>query len=641
MKASRFSLVEKLTFFIVFISPILYLGNKIYLSYSTSKTFLIYGLIELVFLLWLVSLLKNKSFSFTKKDFVRMSPIFVYVFVLSLASVFGENFNMSFWSSFERGTGLLSILHFTAFGVVLYSLVKKHGSDFLNKLFLYFIFGSFVLNISIWLGSEGFNLPINFLEKSQGGGLMGNSSLSATIILISFFINIFLLFGKNLNKKIKAFLYFNIIFIIVSPVFINIFGESFFVSARGAFYSLLLGALLVPVFKLYFSENKNKKYLGLFFIISGFVILISSSFLVTKNGNFLNTKFKDLVGENRVIFWNTAVGVFKESPLLGYGPENYYLANQRYFNSALWGSTENTVEVWNDRAHNVVFDHIINSGVLGLISYLVVLLSVFYFLNIACRNNTLSKLEASILASMFFAYFTQNLFVFDSYVSLLWFFSLVSGVYALSFEDSKDEKLDRLKIKSVFLALILLLPLVIFFAVRPYKKAYNLSHIMSLSVNKRADSYGDLLKGSYIGNTKDVAFISDDFYSIYDKNKDVIKNDSKIDYFKKDILNYLNYLETISEKEKDNYHLFLNITKIYNLYISLGGDIDPLIKEKSIKMGQRSVELCPNDPQGYWALSIAYFRSGDKKSAIEAVNKAIEVAPNITFSRDLLEVFSK
>jgi tetratricopeptide (TPR) repeat protein len=64
-------------------------------------------------------------------------------------------------------------------------------------------------------------------------------------------------------------------------------------------------------------------------------------------------------------------------PLVGYGPESMFVANSPFYNPAL-GQVERR-NAAPDRSHNETWDSLVNAGVLGLIAYLWLFTSVFYF----------------------------------------------------------------------------------------------------------------------------------------------------------------------------------------------------------------------------------------------------------------------
>lgn len=642
MKENKSDLLEKITFAVVFLSPILYLGNFFYLSFATSKIFFIYGLVQIVLVVWLLKILKDRTYRLEKKDWFFISPIILYVICLTIAGIFGENLQMSFWSSLSRGTGLLSIYHFFIFGLVVFSLIKRNGFNYLRILLLSFVFGSFILLISVWLGNEGLDLPFKILEKSKGGGLIGNSSLAASVLLFSFFFSLFLLAFKNISKKIKTFLIANISLIFFSPLFLSVLSGFSHISARAVFYGIIAGAISFILFYFVFSGNKIKRIVSLV-LLGGFILVGSILFFkVFDYKSVVSQKFRENIGENRLIFWSITKDVIKERPLFGYGPENYYLAQQKYFDSRLY-DTSSSVEVWNDRAHNIIFGTLIDIGILGLLSYLFLLGSLFYFIYKAFALSRISRIQASVLCSLIVSYFIQNLFAFDSFVSLLLLFVYAFVIYSFN-SNFVEEKINYSK-ENNYLVKILILFLFVFsftyFVVKPYIKIYKLSHVMSLSVNKRADSFSALLKGSSVGNSYDVAEIADNYYFIYEKNRQILKDDPRISYVQKDILGFLKYLEVISEKENSNYRLFLNMSRISNVYFSLTYNVDSLVYEKAISFGKKAIELSPNDLQGYWALAVTYYRGKDKADAIAILNKALEIAPEVAFTKELLGSFLK
>ena len=117
----------------------------------------------------------------------------------------------------------------------------------------------------------------------------------------------------------------------------------------------------------------------------------------------------------RLESYKTALSGTRSRPLLGYGPENFVIAFDKYYS----GSLEATNYRWFDKVHNIFLETSVTSGILGLLAYLAILF--FAFQNLAKKLNLLSL----ALAATLFAYIIQNQFNIDSVSSLIYFYFLI------------------------------------------------------------------------------------------------------------------------------------------------------------------------------------------------------------------------
>jgi tetratricopeptide (TPR) repeat protein len=110
--------------------------------------------------------------------------------------------------------------------------------------------------------------------------------------------------------------------------------------------------------------------------------------------------------------------------LLGWGQESFNYIFNKYYDPRLY-----TQEQWFDRTHNVVFDWLVAGGILGLGTYLLFFVSLFWYL---WKHTRMSVSEKSILTGLLVGYFIHNLFVFDNIVSYIIFFLFAAYVQSKS-----------------------------------------------------------------------------------------------------------------------------------------------------------------------------------------------------------------
>ncbi len=653
MKLFREKLVEYGTYFVVFLLPVLYFGSNRYLSYTTSKTFFFYGCMEVIFAFWLYSLFVDKRYRFSKKALGMFLPFLLYILFLTLSGLLGLRPEASFWSSLSRGTGLLTLYHIFAMSLVVASLVKVNiFSSYTKKLLIWFISGAFILSISIWLGNEGLNLPAEFLQKSKGGGLIGNSSLSATYLIFASFFSIFLITHKDSSKKLRIFLWVFIVFVIFSPLFINIYGwlsgDGLVVSARGAMIGILLGAIASSFAYLYLSSKKMMRILGIIGLVVSVGVFCVLWINVLKPETQIHKKVTESISESRFVFWDIADKAIKEKPILGWGSENYSLVFQKYFDPSLYLQSDTTVETWNDRAHNIVFDIGVSGGWTAIVLYFIFLSSLVYGIYKAFIGDKITRLQSAVLFGLLVAYFFQNLFVFDSLISLMALSVFTGIIFGLASSNNNEiEKFvlvnNKFKNISAFLIVLVFVPIWIFCAWMPVRKSIVFAKVISMPLNTRSDHYSDLLKGSHIGNSFEIGVLADDAYKLYSKNQNqILENPELLKYSKIDIDKFLEFLETVSKDQFYDYRLHLSMIRLYNLKILFSGNqVASGQFQHIISIGEHTRTLSPNDPQVDWAIAQTYLYNKDYSGAQKSLERAVMIAPNIPWTHRFLIKFAK
>jgi len=604
-------IVEYGTYLLVFLTPTLYFGGNFFIPYVTSKTFFFYGLVEIIFAGWLYLNFINDKYRLSKKDLLFFLPLIVLTGWLTLSGIFGVRPEMSFWSSLMRGTGLITLYHCLALSFVLVSLIKHHGLIFLKSLLLWFLGGAFIVTLSVWFGDEGFNLPFEFLQKSKGGGLIGNSSLAATYLVFAFFFGLFLSFKKEVIYKQKLWISIILFTLILSPLFLNIYSlfvtQKIYISARGAFLGIGIGIIVFILGYLILSQRKLVRIIGFTGLVICITLFIFSWLNLTNPASIIHQKFVEGATSTRFIFWDIAKQGIAERPILGWGPENYSVVYQKYLKPEIFTSSGSTAEIWNDKAHNVFFEMGIAGGYPAIVLYIIFLCGLLYGVYRAFQLANITRVQAGILWGLIIGYVCQNLFVFDSLFSLLSLAILTSIIFGLNTDLDSQKELNPNKYKQkdsqskyvlVSVLILLVLSLVVF-VIMPYRKVIIISDVITMSLNNRPNHYKDLLNISPVGDDSEIGKIAEDAYLLYSKNIIQIKNNPKLlMYSKIDLEKLLEYLEIVAQKGLYDYRLYLNMARLYNIYVDLADkQADSILRDHILSIISHAKELSPNDPQ--------------------------------------------
>lgn len=152
--------------------------------------------------------------------------------------------------------------------------------------------------------------------------------------------------------------------------------------------------------------------------------------------------FQDVTTQSRLDTWRTSWRGWTEDPvrfIIGYGLENYSQVFNRHFPPRVFKDPGS--QIWFDRAHNVIFDVGVTTGLIGLVAYLGIFLVAGFALGKSYRQSgDLVSLVVPLAAVV--AYFIQNLFVFDTLDSSLLFYLIIAAVVVKSspaFSGNKDQ----------------------------------------------------------------------------------------------------------------------------------------------------------------------------------------------------------
>lgn len=409
------SIIKYIIYAGIFIVPFLVfiVSGSMFFPFITGKNFSFRIITEIITALWLALSLFDARYK-PRKSWV-LATLAIFVFVVALSSIFGENFYRSFWSNYERMEGLITHLHFLAYFLVLSGMMKTE--KIWTRLFNTTLFASVTMSFYALIQLYG-NFQIH--QGDRIDATLGNASYLAIYMVFHIFLALMLFYRE---KDYKKWIYLLIIIL-----------ESFILyrtATRGAIIGLIGGLLISWIIIAITSANKKSRFnhlyllIGLAVIVGGFMLVKNTSFV--KNSPVLNRfatiSLKETTTESRLTIWKMSWLGFKEKPLLGWGQENFNLVFNKYYEPILYKQ-----EPWFDRAHNVFFDRLTTNGIFGLLSYAGLFGVALYYLWARRKKTDLSAEDSAVLGGVFLAYFFNNLFVFDNLSSLILFTTILAYV---------------------------------------------------------------------------------------------------------------------------------------------------------------------------------------------------------------------
>lgn len=607
----------------------LIVADQSYFPFITGKNFAFRSLIEILFALWIILALRDKTY---RPKFSSISWAVVALLVVStLATIFSVNPYRSFWSNYERMGGLISLLHVGAYFVVLISFLRSK-LDWL-RLALVNLGANWIIIVYGLLQLAG------KLEIHQGGvrldATLGNAAYLAVYLLLNIFVVAYLAFN---SREVL----WRILFIITG---IFDFILLYYTATRGALLGLVAGVLFSLSLFVFLAKGKLRNFsLGLLitlFALGGVFWLAKDSNFVTSSpvlSRFANISVTEVTTQSRFLIWRMSLQGFKENPVLGWGPENYSQVFAKYYNPLMWRQ-----EPWFDRSHNIFLDWLIDAGLLGLLAYLSLFATAFY--SIWKFRSKLSH-GAYVLAGLLVAYLFQNIFVFDNLISFILFFSLLAYLNNLDGGDEGGINTDVKQLKnykqikkqdtndsalipviSVVIVIILFGGLY-YFNYQPYVVSRNLIkaiHPQLLNPEQSLEMFTSIFERKTFGSGEAREQLINKSYGILSNPQ--VSNETKVAFAK------------LVDEQAEQHLLLYKEDARSNLLLGSFYSVTNRPVQGFALLKQASA-LSPNKQQILIELASAYVRSEDAPMAMATAKQAYELAPEYPEARKIYAIIS-
>ena len=605
----------------------LIVSGKFFFPFVGPKSLYFMGLVEVIFAAWLILALFEPKYR--PRLNILLIAIVLFVAILILSSIFGADFSRSFWSKYERMTGLLMWFHLLAFFLVISSTFRKRTDWF--KVFGTSIFVAILISLISLIVKANPNIA-GMLASARGGATIGNSSFMGTYLLFNIFLALYLILKSAGGLRI----YSGISLAIISLALL-------LSDARAAILSVLGGAVLLFFLWLVLCQKGKLRLAGTSLLIIFIIGVLGLMYFSLQPDSFVYQKMVQMASKSRIVVWQGAWQGFLDRSWLGWGPENFELSFTKYYNPRLFLS-EYGGEVWFDRAHNIVMDTLVVTGMIGMIFYLGIFISAFYVLWRKYFRERIDSWLASIFSVILISYFVQNLTVFDMVNSYLMFFLALGFIGSIaSFPEDKggsdsnltppltpSKKISSLKPLIIGIVLILFGFSFFKFIIQPIKTdAYVIEAIRSPDSSQRLTLYKKTLETSSVGKYQIREFFGDSVINLaYSEaaqktpRENIIK---EFDFVSKELE------KSIKESHLD-YRAHLNLGRVYNAWSNFDSNKISLAEE----VLKRAMELSPQNQQTYWALAQTKLYQKKYDEAFSLAEKAVELEPRVGQSHLIL-----
>lgn len=603
-----------ITPFIFFIVP-----SSLFFPFITGKAFIFRIIVEIIFGLWLVLILRDREYS------LKLSPILkaltLFIFVVLLADILAVDTYKAFWSNYERMEGFMALIHLFAYFLVAGSVLKS--KEVWSKFLAANVGASAIMAVYSFFQLAG-KITIH-----QGGVRVDGSFGNASYLGIYMVFNIFFAAILFLNTRGKFSKY------ALGAVALADLIVLYYTATRGAILGFLGGALIVFVYL----AVKAEKGEAIRKVAGGFLVLLTLGagvFWIAKNtvfvkespilSRFATLSFSEIKTQGRYFVWPMAWRGVVEKPILGWGQEGFNYVFNKYYDPRMYNQ-----EPWFDRTHDIFLDWLINAGALGLLAYLSIFAALLY--TVRKSGEQMKKEEKAILYGLSFAYFFHNVFVFDQIGSYILFFSILTFVHSQNsreFTGQLEKGFSRLQsalgsggARPITDSVIVILVISALYFVNYIPWRQNANIITALKANAKGvlaplETYEKPLRSYNMGFPEALEHVSGASFSVIAKPEATEK-------FKQDLFSVIDagFKKHLERAPYDVRHRIF-----YSIFLSRFG-----LYEQSIVQLEEAAKYSPNKQSIYMEMGNQLILSGKIDMALEKFKKAYELEPNFEEAR--------
>lgn len=652
--------VVKLLIYATFFVPLLVLPTSFIFPFIVPKILMFRALVTIMIGSYILLLLINWQ-EFKPKFSLLNLALVAFLASFAISTFVGVDPYHSFWDNHERMLGLFTIFHYVAYYFIC-SAVFKNWSDWSKALKVFLVAGSGVMFVGM-LQVFNPNLLLN-QGAARVASTLGNPIYVGGYGLFLTFVS-FLLFIKESKKTWK--------WIEAAACALAILGMVFS-GTRGSMLGLAVGLgvlILVYIFVLKESYKTRNVLIGV--AITG-VLLISLLYAFRQTafvsnipavGRAVNTTYTVLKSTARWIAWEVAIESWKEKPIFGWGPNNFFYAFNKYYQprSLEFGYGE----TWFDNAHNIIMNTLAVQGIVGLVTYLSIFVVGIAVLIVSRKKQMLDMHILAVATAFLVAHLAQNVTVFENPTSYLYFMFWLAMINNLS--TKKDEPVSGgtknegkaramspnkvIGTGTVVTTGAIVLLLIFIFEIQPARA--NMKTLTALKYLTYQPAVGlEAMKAALAFNAPHIDDIRSDLSrtvaQILSGGADKVDKDTaekmlnmalevmqaNVVLHPYDIRNYL----TLSQLNQVGYSL-TNDTKYIGEY---GNSLETALKyspkrqqiiynlanfylqinkfDDAVKLMEQTIEDDPKISEGYWRLAYMYKLSGKSDKAIEILELA-------------------
>lgn len=554
------------------------------------------------------------------------TALFIFFLSFAVSTFIGTDPYHSFWDNHERMLGLFTIVHYVAYFFVA-SSVFKNWTEWKTALRVFLAAGSVVMIIGVFQVVDP-----NFLLNR--GDVRVSSTLGNSIYVGGY--GLFLLFVATL-----LFLKENNVVVKTAYGLAGALGIAgiIFSGARGAFLGLVAGvAMVIALYAILLKDKPRIRHIV--WGLAGAAVLLSVILYTNRTSSFvravpvldrvLSTTWSGFSASPRFLAWQVAIESWKEHPLFGWGPNNFFYAYNQNFNPR--ALEYGYGETWFDNAHNIILNTLAVQGIVGLGAYLAIYVTAGLLLLKAFRESRVSREVYVIGTSFLVAHLVQNVTVFENPTSYLYFMFWLAMIVSLA-TNQKNTSENQVEVvnKPLKTELVASVGLVVFliifiFNVKPAQaNTATLRTLQALSQNMLGNL--TVLEATLSGSSPHIDDIRNDLtHSILGFVSGAVGKISPEQAFK--ILDILEpaILKNIELHPRD-IRVYLTMNQLQQIRLAFKQDVRYVIASEYYL--EKALSYSPRRQQIVYNLATAKLQLGKNQEAIDMLEKVVEEKVNV------------
>ena len=416
--------VVKILIYAIFFVPLIVLPSSFIFPFIVPKILVFRSLVEIMLGGYILLLMIN--WQDYKPRFTAMNlALAAFLLSFALSTFFGVDPYHSFWDNHERMLGLFTIIHFVIYYFICTAMFRT-WSDWKWALRGFLLAGSGVTLVA-FLQTQNPMLLLN-----QGAGRVASTLGNAIYVGGYGLFLVFVAFLLAIREKNNVWRIVEICLGLLA------FLGMFWSGTRGSILGFVAGAAAAIIGYIIVLKNHPKIRRSLIGVAIFGMVLISllygfrgTAFVdnLPAIGRAVNTTFADVKASPRWIAWTIAIQSWKEMPIFGWGPNNFFYAFNEHYNprSLDFGYGE----TWFDNAHNIIVNTLAVQGTFGILTYLAIFVIGVWSLIVARRRSGLNVHLVVIGSAFLVAHLVGNVTVFEnptSYLYFMFWLAFVNGV---------------------------------------------------------------------------------------------------------------------------------------------------------------------------------------------------------------------
>ncbi|HAW49986.1 TPA: hypothetical protein DCX16_03440 [bacterium] len=445
-----------------------YFDKNIVGIYDISKATVVWVFGFIVTGLWACLIIIKRNFFKTPLNIA----LFFWLLVNILSTIFSDSSIISLFGFYKRYDGLLTYFSYT---IICLAMVNIGDINYLKKIIKIIVIVGLISGVYAIFQYLGMDI---FFPEREGGGrvisFIGNPIFAGGFLIQIFFLALCLYFY---HQGMQSFLYL----IVFSIIYISFFTTQSRGPFLGFFFPYLLFIICFFVLKKKFSKSTLKK-----FWISLIIIILTTIFsnlsLNSIVGRFGVEFIPNQTGEIgitgsagvRLAIWRDVIKNVLKKPLFGTGPDTMAISYPRY--RSLDTVRKVGVYATAESTHNELLDILAMKGLLGLFSYISIII-LFIYLSIKALIKFREKWFIAGIFLSLLSYTVSNQFAFGVQSTAILFWVLLGSIPIFYKQEIKTIRRPMQKkispVQTILFTLIFIITSIfLIFLIKPYQADY-------------------------------------------------------------------------------------------------------------------------------------------------------------------------